>query len=574
MNEVTLSVRSDLQKVIDDLTKIRDKGNEVSNSLKDAGRDVGDALNNQAKETENFFGKLSSMGKRVADQLKGDFKSLVSINALGEAMKISNQFRGSIQETVALSDTIRKLGQNFGVASSDFTKFQANLTKGLGQIGLSSDVAARTMQGLSMSGTRVAGQESVQGYAQQSGQLASVTRQQGQEGEIARLVAQVIQSRGGNVNDMKEVGKVVEDVRRVFNSTGQQATTTLEGMKTIFTGMSKDFRDKITTRGLANLASAATVAGPQSTKFLQEFLSKSPIARKAMEAQGFKGVFGEKGLDIEKFRTASKNVLSRVGGDPRLAAQTLGLSEDAAEGFVRLSESLDKVKAAQDSVEKSTGNIEDQYKSSMTLGESFSANINRVKQVFAAPLAMATQGLTGGLSTLAGTNSGALATVAGGGVLAAMLAGKGLKGIGGAMGVGGIAQGAAIEAATGRQVTPVYVVNAKDISSAMGGGLADAASKGGGLLGKVGGAIKSAALLGSAFEVGGLVGEDINDKLVSKTEGTTEEGFQGNAVERLFFKLDMLLDKFGAGTGTTKQVVELNTRDLKVSKQPSRGASQ
>lgn len=567
-NRTEVTVRSELLKIVEDLKKIAEAQQQVGEGFKKTGEEVGNSTTEQTKRVQTAMDRMRGFGRRVADQLKSDFRSMLSISALGESMKLTEQFRGSIRETISLSDTIRKLGGVFGVAKKDFADFQGKLTKGMGDIGLSSESAARALEGLSQSGAPVAGQASVGGYARTAGMLASTTRNQGRESDIARLIAQVIQARGGNVNDLKQIGAVAEDVRRVFNATGTGAEQTLNAMKSIFTNMSKDFRQKITTRGLANLAATATMAGPNSTKFLEEFLGKSPIARKAMEAQGFGGVISDKGLDVEKFREASKAVLGRIGMDPRKAAQTLGLSEEAAEGFLRLAESLDRVKAAQESVNSATGDLESQYRGSQTMGEAFRGSINRVKGLLSAPLGAVTQKGTDLLSEASQSDLGSAAVVGAGATAAALLAGFGLRGVG--KGLGGVAKGAAVEAATGRQVQPVYVVNASEIGSGGVGAAAGAmgmAGKAAGVLGKAGGVL-------GAGVAGYEVGEALNSVIESKTQGVTQEGFQGNAIERLIFKLDQLVGGDAAKrvvAAEQKVRVELNPKELREAKRPGRG---
>lgn len=570
-NEVILSVRSQLLKLIDELDKIDQKSRQIGDNIKGAGKEIGDQLNEQTKKTTTFLEDMSSVGRRVADQLKGDFKALASLNAISGALKLSGQFKGSLKETAELSDMIRKLGRTFGIASSDFSKFQTNITKGLGEIGLSSDVASNTLEGLSKSGTQVRGEGNLIGYSRTSGELASVTRQQGQEGNISALIAQTIQAKGGNVNDMKQVTQVAEDVRRVFNATGQGAEETLTKMKEIFTGMSKDFRDKITSKGLANLSAASTVAGPQSTKFIEEFLAKSPIQRKAMESQGFKGVFTEDGLDVDKFRKASKAVLDRIGLDPRMAAQTLGLSEDAAEGFVRLAQSLDQVDKVQKQVNSSTGDLASQYKESMGLGESFRANINQVKKAFASPLSSITGGLTNVLSKTSQSGLGSAAVVGGGGILAAMLAGGGLRGLGKGVGIGGLAKSAGIEAATGRQVTPVYVTNASEIG--VGGGNASGAlGAAGGAASKAGKFLGGAGAVLGAGSTGYAVGSALNE--IPAVQTVAQKIIEAIGTMGLGKQSDQdLFNKGASMVKSQKIIVELNKRELKESKQPTRGAS-
>lgn len=578
---VELSVRSSLSKIIDELAAIRDRAMETQQALKTAGQatdsamtgaagkakkvgaafkesgdEVEEGLGRNVKRTEKFFAGLRSLSRRVADQLRGDFKSLLSINAVSDSLKLSNQFRGSISETVQLSDAIRKLGATFGIAGKDFQDFQENMTKGLGEIGMASDVGGRVMNGLST--TRVRGQEQIIDYSRTAGMLGSVGQEQGQEGAIAKALANVIQARGGNVNSKTEVDQLAEAVRRVFVETGAAPTATLRSMEDIFKNMPEDFRKTLTPNGLTNLAAASAVGGPGATKFLEEYLGKSPIARQAFDAQGGRGVFTDKGIDIEKFKGFAQSIMGRVGGDPRLAAQTLGLSEEAAEGFVRLARNLDKVKEAQERVTTTAGSLSEQYRSSMGFAESFRANINRVKKALASPLSFITQKGTDLLSGAAQSDAGAGAVVAGGGLLAMLLAGAGLKGIGGGLGkvaggaLGTVARTKGAEAVLGKETIPVYVTNASEIGGGVGGGLggiaggaAGAAEGGGmGLMGKAG-MVGVAGIAG--YAIGAMLAPMFGKFLTENTNGKTDEGFEGDAAERFFFKIGKLFGMEGTG---------------------------
>lgn len=655
---VEVRVRSSLQKIIDELDAVNAKAKETGEAFKQTGPAVGDELNKNVKRTETFFSQLRSLSRRVADQLRGDFKSLVSINAITDALKISGQFRNSIEQTVELNDTIRKLGTTFGIASSDFVGFQAKMTEGLGDIGLSADVAAEALKGLST--TPVRGQENLLAYSQSSGMLASISSQKGREGEIAKGMSGVIQARGGDVNDSKQMGRLAETLRKVFVQTGAGPAETLAEMQKIFAGMPQDMRKAITESGVANLAVAGQVGGPNATKFLEEYLGKSPIARMAFEAQGGKGVFTNKGIDVDKFEKFFKSITARVGGDPRMAAQTLGLSEDAAEGFVRLGENIKRVGAAEEQFAHITGNLNEQFRKSMGLAESFRANINKIKSMISEPLAHATQGISSALSTASETTGGAAAVTGGAAIGAALLAGGALKAIGGALGKGGVggaagalagtgmalAKSQAAEQIFGAKTVPVYVVNIDELGGGgvLGGLGQTLGGAGAGAAGAAGG-IGTMGMLGigavAALGVGGVVA-GVNYAQGLKTEKTPENdesliktvekypqllkdedtksryeqaikarkqradptglnsggsiGVAGGAsavgdtrtmgvAPPPVVKVDVAPNvqrspgavggqaPAAAPTQTVKHVIELNRRDLKDSKQPSRGAS-
>jgi hypothetical protein len=424
----------------------------------------------------------------------------LALNAIGGALKISNQFKGTVDQTIALSDTIRKLGSVFGIASNDFTTFETNVTKGLGDIGLSSEVAVNSLKGLSQ--TQVRGQKNLIEYSKTAGELGSVTGQKGQEGDIAKLMAETITSKGGNVNDVAQMRDLATATLKIFNSTGIGAKESLQSMKDLFTGMSKDFREKLSPQTAGQLAIQQQIAGPNSTKFLEEFLSKSPVARMGLESRGFKDIYTEKGFDIEKFKASAGKILGEFKGDPRLMATTLGLTEEAAEGFLRLNDTIDKQKSALDIYSKATGNLGNQFHTTMTLAESFAANLNKVKAAFASPLAIATQKATEIMTKTSEKSSGAIATTVAAGGLAALLAGGAFKAIGGMFGskVSGLTEAATIETATGRTVQPVYVVNASEISQRAG----SAGTLTQGPLAAVG---KVASSVGQAAMVGGVIYE-------------------------------------------------------------------
>lgn len=567
-NEVELSVKAELGKAIESLTTLQKKMEGIGEEFKTTGKEVDKEFNENIKKTESFIDNLANMARRVKDRIWKDFKALASLESLTTGLKLSNQFKGSIEQTVDLANSIRKLGAVFGIAEGDFSSFQTKLTEGLGEIGISSDVAARTLEGLAE--TPVRGQQNILEYSKAAGQLASIGREKGKEGTIAQTLARVIQAKGGNVNDTGQMKAVAQSVLAVQRTTGASPSQTLANMERLFTGMSSDFRKTLSTQGVAKLAGASAVAGPNATSFIESFLKLGKTQRAGLEARGMGNLFGEKGFDPEQIKKFASEAERLGGGDIRVGLKAMGIeSDEAAEGFLRLRDNLSAVIAAQQKISGSTEDLNTAYSKSLGMGEAFQASINRVKRLVASPLSTATQGLTGKLGELAQSDMGAGAVVAGGGILAALLTGGGLRGIGKT--IGGIGAAKAEEALTGEKVIPVRVVNASEIG---GGGVLGAAAQaaGGGLAGKAAGA---AGVL-SAGAAGYELGEQVINPLIDKfSQGKTSEGFEGNVVERLFFKLDKLL-----GGETSKQfsqsqkvLVELKSKDLQHARPGSRGGS-
>jgi hypothetical protein len=564
---VELNVRTKLGQVAQDLEAIAGASKRAQEETASFGRDIGEEHGKAIKRTETYLGRLRGLGGRVFDGMKADFRAMMSTVGVSEGLKLGSTFRDSVRETFELSDTIRKLASVFGLAEGRFAGFQTRLTRGLGDIGLGADAAINALKGLAE--TQVRGEEELEAYAKVSGQLAATTGTRGQEGTIGRGIARVITAQGGDPNNLSDMRRVADDLRRAYNATGQIPSAILQALETVVANMPSDLRKSIGTSGLIELGAVSATAGPGATKFLEEYLSKSPIARKALEARGFKGVFGPEGFNTEKFRQAAGGVMSTFPGDPRLMAQTLGLSEDAAEGFVRLYESLDRVAAAQAKMANDTRSLEDQYRSSMGASEAFRASLNKVKSSLAEPLTAVTDTITRGLRAAfefslsdltkllpeglrkriepyqdsvpeaLGKNLGATATVAGAGLLVSTLTGGGLRNL---LNLGkgkaiGTAERMAFEEVTGRAVQDVYVVNAAEIAQG-GGGVTAALGKMTGVVGL----LAKAGLVGAAGVGGYAVGGLINDAI----KGTE----LSEAIDRL------LEPAFRALTGTGAQTAE------------------
>jgi hypothetical protein len=523
---VEIGVRSRLLEIVEQLNAIAAAAQDTSNALGETGRTIAGQQNKQHREVETSLGRLRQFTVLTAKSMADDFKALFNLESLMAGMKMSEQFKKNIGESVSLGNTIRKLASVFGIAREGFAKFQSDLTKGLGDIGLSSEAATNALKGLAE--TPVRGEQQLIEYSKTAGQLASATSETGKEGDIAGGMARVTLARGGDVQNIENMRTIAEDVRRAFNATGMSATRILSGMEQIYEGMPTDLRKKIGTRALANLATTESVAGPGSSAFLEKMLSKGWIERQGLAARGFGDVVGPEGLNVEKFKGAAGPLIGQFKKDPRMMAQTLGLSEQEAEGFVRLYEALDRVSAAQKRVNQATGNLNDQYYKSMTLGESFQANLNRTKSGLAKPMATGQQFITDKLTEASKSDIGAATVTIGAGLITSMLAGGGLKSL---LSMG---KTKAIESLQGKEAQLVYVTNAGDIGSATGSELS-------GPLGRLG--VGIAAMVGAGTLTYLALDKVLKPALDKNTTAVNEYGFEGNAVERAIFSVK---DFFGS----------------------------
>ena len=482
MAEAKISVRSDLLKIVEDLKVISQTAQETADSLAAASKELGKQVDDQVSIVSGGMRKVQQFGKDLVRQLGSDFKALFSVNALAGGMKLSEQFSGSVKQAVQLNDTIRNLAPIFGMTEARAEAFKRKLVQGLGEIGLGSDAAAAALAGLAE--TPVRGEKALEAYAKTASELASISKQKGQEAGIAKGLAGVVTAQGGNPNDPRAMQRVAEDIVRIRNATGKSATEALDTLSKLFSSANQDFKKKLLQGGGVSLAAAGLIGGQGSTAFLERYLGLSRQGRAGYEAQGLGHLIGDNGqLDRGAFQKTIAEAKGRGSGNAEFGLQTMGMTEDEAKGFLRLSQALEQ---NGDSVERARTSVVDlnkEYADTMSLGDAFRANLNHLKGTFSgflekvgAPdlLNKATDALQGASQS----GAGSAAVVGGGALLAAMLTGKGLSGIGDLL--SGEAKKKAIEEITGDKVTRVEVINWPTGFGGPGGGLLDKVTGGGG----------------------------------------------------------------------------------------------
>src|SRR5579863_6178398 len=99
-----ISVESELRKVIEDLDKIATASKNIGTQLEKETEKIGDKLQDQTSKTSKFMNDLGSLSGRVASRIKDDFKALLSLQAVQSSLALSNQFKGTITQSISLSD--------------------------------------------------------------------------------------------------------------------------------------------------------------------------------------------------------------------------------------------------------------------------------------------------------------------------------------------------------------------------------------------------------------------------------------------------------------------------------------
>lgn len=571
---VELKFKADLTGISAKLDQLMGMFDKTIKSSGDASKEVSKGIEDNVRRTERSSRDMGSFLGRVAKGIKDDFKNLIAIESLQSALKLSNNMKGAIAQTQTLADTVRRLGTNFGITGDRFVQFQKNLLMGLGQMGLKADYATDALE--SLSDTGVKGEQAVMEYAKSGGALAQITGEDPRA--IMRGIQEILLEQGKNVSDKGNVQSMSSDLLKGFRGGRIKPTEAIETIKSLFAAMPKDMRSKMTGQGMVDMASMTRVGGKGALEVFEKFLKMPETFRqKGGIMSGFEKVITAKGVDVAAFSKFYKSILERAKTDPTIATSTLGLTAEGIQGFQKLGEHLSEMKEAVDGNHASLGNLQEDLENSRGLWDAFSASISRVSGMIGTVLAPLEQGAARILGKAAQGDGTAVATVAGAGILAAVLASIGLKGIGKGLGLGGnIAAGAAAKMAG---ATPVWVVNASDI----GGGANGALTQVGQAMGFLSKALGVVGVGVAAYQVGK---QFIQPALHEATKQTDKSGRETDLADRLVGGyLDWVRgtnvmgrneEDYASITSSGGKIVYVKEdgTNLKTVRQPTRGGSQ
>lgn len=433
-NQVEVGVRSELKKLIDDLAAINKASDDMTKSLKTVVEGIGDSTNEQTKKVSGAMKIMSDMGKRVFGQLGKDMKAMVSMNSLLNGFQMNQQFRNTAKETVTLSDAIRKLGGYYGVAASRASDFQSKLTKDLGKYGLGADAGANAIMGLR--GTGVKGEESLTEYSKMSGFLASSGAEQGNEGGVAKGMASVIQSRGGDVNNTSEVKQLAQDVQSAMNQSGQSASQILASMNGMYQSMSEENRKMVGGGGMAQMAGIESQVGEGSLAFLKPYLNAQTTGEQAKyKALGYDGLVNKGGVDLKAVRAFGDEARRLGSGNMAVGLGAKGITDEKqVQDFQRLYAMSGTLEKDRQNVPQSKP-LEEEFRAKTTMGEAFSGNLSNFASTFSDAFSKATNGLTEVMSSTMQSDVGSAAVSIGGAALSAAQTSIGLQGAASLLGV-------------------------------------------------------------------------------------------------------------------------------------------
>ena len=168
-----------------------------------------------------------------------------------------------------------------------------------------------------------------------------------------------------------------------------------------------------------------------------------------MEDQGLGKLITKDGqLDPKAFASTIAEANRLMPGNTEGGLGAMGIRGDDAKGFMRLAEVMKTQGGEINGARSQKVDLDQTFSETMGAADSFKASMNRVKGEFSDFISTMTQSGTDLLQATSKSTVGAGATVAGGGILAAITTSLGLKGLAAAVGLGGGSTAAGGAAAT------------------------------------------------------------------------------------------------------------------------------
>jgi cytochrome c556 len=585
-NRVEQKVTLDSKGYEDGHKKVRKAQQETTNDTK---RNTQEQAKQHEAATEKIKKKNLELTRSLRDVAKEFRKNLVDgtvITAGAAGVKtLKDQYTQAARSVLSLDQGMARLQSRFDMSKDKAKNLRKELQALGAQTGVSGGLLSEAAEELMAANKNrdATGINSIGKFAAMGG---------GDPKEIARTVIDYLKGSGQKLTEDS-----VKDMLTSATAISRGGDLSLgDALKSLSIDPQAKAKLGLSNRENAAMIAAASGVGQDRTSSISGL---NAVLAKSVggfgEGAALAGILGVKGggflsngkFDISKLKEASQN-LNRQGlgkADFTKLMEASGLSGQESEGLYSILKDFDQFegsfkkvlgdqKTLEQSFSQSTDNLKDAF-------ARLSEKISKAATEIISPLSdVAKEALNGNFSGALSATPGALKE-AGQGVMdnKAMVAlGIGATALTGALAAklgkiiggdkaGGLVTGTAMGMALKQAgVTPVYVVNAMDMRSDVSttpstiidlikgkGGTAGTAAAGG-LLAKYGGMLKglapmagNAGLVGLAGAAGYGIGHYAVNPLLDKfTQGKTSEGFEGNIIEQVFFKLDQLLGGEGA----------------------------
>ena len=535
-----MEMELDPKRMLEAIKKLENATKALSEVMeKSLGKDAVKAVEGLDKAAEQGATSISSRFKDLGKRIQEDLKSAFAVGQLAAGLKLAEYMGQGIKEVFNLERAFDKLNTRLQLTGRTFQDFKNNIGKSVASTGQKLEDIFPGIETAAAKG----GVKSPKELADIGLALAKVRAATGENTEnLADVVVKILQNQGKQVTarSFQDTLNVLQGTRvaGAFKTAGEAGSS----IEAITHGISKEQLAKmgLGTRELGGLAAQASKAGAGAEDVLQHMLSMATQAggkhllNEIFNTQLFKG---EK-LDIGALTKANKNRFGQYS--EQVMAQATGADQAGLSRF------LDAMKSGQENLKKVTQGSDEAAKQYALATDNLATTADRYTQ----NLVNATRSIGDSMSTAvhdflkgnfmgsvkesgkalstAWENKGTMLSGLGISVAAGLLTGGGAKRVMGMFGgtAKGLAEGKALQKAAG--VEPVYVVNATEIGSAVGGAS--------GILSQVGGFASKLGLVGAVAGIGVSAGSALAESETG--QGFSEESGLNKLIDSLINALD------------------------------------
>lgn len=551
----TIKVDLDPKKVVQSLRDMSEETKKLAKIMEDSlGKDSVTSVNKMVEATEDGTSKMSTYFKNLGTRIKDDLKTAFDVSGVIAGGKFLNEVGQGVKSVFDMERAFDKLQTRLQMTTKEFLNFRNNLGRGVAATGQKLEDILPGVETFAAKGGVKSGTQ----LTNIGEQLAKVKSATGEDVTgLSDQVVQILRNQGKMVND-----KNTKDLLDAIQGTRTAgAFKTAGGAADAIERISAIRGTKLSTREMGGMAAQASLGGDKGVQLLESILQKGQTVGGQQTLNALFKSLG--GAEIFKGGKLNAEALSKVNfkGQGGIAGQQLGaltgigdVTGSELDQFVKSfqtgNEGLQKVLKGSDETATQFGIATDNIASK--LDKFKQSAINAGREIGEGLSRAANELLKGNFKEAGGAlqsagksayeNKGTMAAAAGSTILAGLLVGGGLtnilKKIPGAGSLAGGLVGGEIAKQAG--VTPVYVVNAKDIGGS-GNGVLDIAAKSGGAFSQIG----KFGLYGAAIGGGVYAGNKLNESL----QGTK---LQENVIGPFFEKLASLFSsrpEFVTGQG-------------------------
>lgn len=597
-NDTDIKLALDPKGIINSLQDVSDETKKLSSTMKDSlGKDAVKAVDSLEKKAENGTAKIKGFFRNLGQTIKEDLKTAFDFGKVMSGLKFGKIAEEGVKQVFDMEKAFAKLNTRLQFTGKTLQDFKRNLGSAVAGAGQSlEDILPGVETASSKGGIKDAKQLTAIGE--------SLAKARGTTGEdtdsLSGSIIEILKHQNKEISakTFNETLSALQGTRvsGAFHSAGE-AGKAIEGMTA---GISPAMLKKmgLGTRELGGLASVASKGGDQGQAVMQSIL------KQASEPGGMQKLNAILGQNIFKGGKFDAKAMGKVdqGRFGQYTEQVMGGATNVDQASLsRLIQSFKTGMPEFDKVVNGTNETAVQF---AVASENLGTDIDKFKEGIidsvrdlGSSLSVAGHDLikgnfsklkedAGNIGSSLMEHKGQLAAGIGLTAGVAVMAGSGIRGLlskvgGGAGGLaGGVLEGKALEKTAG--VTPVFVVNASEISA--GSGLPGAGLAGGGalaMLGKIG-AVAGAGAIG--YEVGswlndntalGSIGEKLYDAMHSDEPQTSPNSAVNGKLNPDDIK-KAVLDGTHEGTIKAKETTDKNKKTVYTnpSKYPSTGKPQ